>query len=235
MSKHPVAFVLVWENNDFEVQKGPRTLNPSFLSNHHHLTTHLEHNLAHLHPPTHLTQTATMQWLVTLYCAIMGAVQLYTNLPVGCDSRFSPLTSCNTFGHNLVTGSNKPLLLDAAPIRPPLYLSVAPTALDFVATPRTESVTSTSFDRVIYTIHPLSDDDDQSVRDSFHLLRSVVLTLLMLNHQRHPAIDIQAPEHPYTIASTLLPYIAMFLFAVLPRPHGGPSMVRLVYIVLAVS
>lgn len=100
----------------------------------------------------------------------MGAVQLYTHLPVGCNSRFSLVsTSCQLLGLNTVTGHNTPLLLDAAPVmllldaapvRHPIYLTIAPTALNLVATPRTHSLTPTFFDRVVPRLHALPYDAD---------------------------------------------------------------------------
>lgn len=78
--------------------------------------------------------TATMQWLVTFYCALMGAVQYYTLIPVGCDLAFSschPNTNTNTVPvYTLATIASAPWmpkfpLLDAAPV--PLLIDGVPT------------------------------------------------------------------------------------------------------------
>ncbi|EIM88876.1 uncharacterized protein STEHIDRAFT_154592 [Stereum hirsutum FP-91666 SS1] len=138
----------------------------------------------------------------------MGAVQLYTHLSVGCNSRFSLTSACQLYGLESPTGLNTLLLLDAAPI--PVFLSVAPTALDFVATPRTHSLTSTSFDRVIYSIHPLHDDAGAECNISS-------------SADQWAAIDIRAPD---TVADAILLFIAMTLivFKLLLGPDGGSSM-----------
>lgn len=175
-----------------------------------------------------------MQWLVSIYCAIMGAVQLYTHLPVGCNSRFSPLaTSCQLLGLKTVTGSKPLLLLDAAPIIIPL-----PPALEFVALPRTESLTATSFDRLIHNIYTMPEDigtewtvsfsSEQLVRcnSASHRLQSV-LTGLMVNYQPQPTINIRVPKHLVAVAGTLLLCIAMILIVLSPRPDArGSPMVR---------
>lgn len=127
----------------------------------HHITLHRTLFESHLHKAIvdpYSSETATMQWLISLYCVIMGTVQLYTHLPVGC--RFSSLSTCH-YGLNVpaAAASNTILLLDAAPLIP-IYLSIAPTALEFTATPRTQSITSTSFDRVGHSIYTLPVDID---------------------------------------------------------------------------
>lgn len=176
-----------------------------------------------------------MQWLVSLYCAIMGAVQLYTNLPVGCNF----LTTSCPYGLKSLPGSNTILLLDAAPI--PVYLSVAPTAFVFVATPRTQSLTPTSFDHSTHNVHILPGSfetewtaarhHDQSVRRSLlHHLRNDPSHAPPTNSQTLPNIKIRAPKHPDTVAGTLLPCIALIIIALLPGPDGDASMVRLVCI-----
>lgn len=86
-------------------------------------------------PNARLSSTiATMQWLVTFYCALMGAVQYYTLIPVGCDLAFNschPNTNTNTVPvYTLATIASAPWmpkvpLLDAAPV--PLLIDGVPT------------------------------------------------------------------------------------------------------------
>lgn len=71
-----------------------------------------------------------MQWLVTFYCALMGAVQYYTLLPVGCDLAYNPCNLNTVPFYTLATIASAPFmpkvpLLDAAPV--PLLLDGVPT------------------------------------------------------------------------------------------------------------
>lgn len=95
------------------------------------------HHPSRLNARPQSSKATAMQWLIAFYCALMGAVQYYTLLPVGCDLASSHCNLKSVPVYTLTSLASAPWmpkfpLLDAPPVL--LLLDGVPTCLPPPAT-----------------------------------------------------------------------------------------------------